>query len=49
MNVFSIEFVYMLPELIVGVVTRIFCYKEGILMETSVPCKFMSGIEYSVI
>ena len=34
MNVFSIEKVYMIPELTVGVVKWIFCYKEGILMET---------------
>ena len=34
MNLFSIEKVYLFPELTVGVVKRIFCYKEGILMET---------------
>ena len=35
MNLFSIENVLMFPELItVGVVKWIFCYKEGILMET---------------
>ena len=50
MNLFSIENVYLFPELTVGVVKRIFCYKEGILMETDLfPCKFMSDCEYSVI
>ena len=34
MNLFSIEFVYLFPEVTVGVVKWIFCYKEGILMET---------------
>ena len=34
MNLFLIENVYLLPELSVGVVKGIFCYKEGILMET---------------
>ena len=34
MNLFSIEIVYLFPEVIVGVVKWIFCYKEGILMET---------------
>ena len=34
MNLFSIEKVYLFPELIVIVVKWIFCYKEGILMET---------------
>ena len=33
MNLFSIEIVYLFPEVTVGVVKRIFCYKEGILME----------------
>ena len=33
MNIFSIENVYLFPELTVGVVKWIFCYKEGILME----------------
>ena len=33
MNIFSKENVYMFPELTVGVVKWIFCYKEGILME----------------
>ena len=34
MNLFSIENVYLLPEVTVAVVKWIFCYKEGILMET---------------
>ena len=34
MNLFSIEIVCMFPEGTVGVVKWIFCYKEGILMET---------------
>ena len=34
MNLFSIEIVYLFPEDTVGVVKWIFCYKEGILMET---------------
>ena len=34
MNLFSIEIVYLFPEATVGVVKWIFCYKEGILMET---------------
>ena len=34
MNLFSIEIVYLFPEVPVGVVKWIFCYKEGILMET---------------
>ena len=34
MNIFSIENVYLFPEITVGVVKLIFCYKEGILMET---------------
>ena len=34
MNLFSIEIVYLFPETTVGVVKWIFCYKEGILMET---------------
>ena len=33
MNIFSIENVYLSPELTVGVVKWIFCYKEGILIE----------------
>ena len=33
MNIFSIEIVYLFPELTVGVVKWIFCYIEGILME----------------
>ena len=34
MNIFSIENVYLFPELTVGVVKWIFCYKEETLMET---------------
>ena len=34
MNFYSIENIYLFPELTVGVVKWIFCYKEGILMET---------------
>ena len=34
MNSFFIENVYLFPELTVRVVKLIFCYKEGILMET---------------
>ena len=34
MNLFSIESVYLFPEVTVGVVKWTFCYKEGILMET---------------
>ena len=34
MNIFSLEKVYLFPELTVGVVQLIFCYKVGILMET---------------
>ena len=34
MNLFSIEYVYLFSELTVGVVKWIFCYKEGLLMET---------------
>ena len=34
MNLFSIEIVYLFPEVTVDVVKWIFCYKEGILMET---------------
>ena len=34
MNSFWIEIVYLFPEVTVGVVKWIFCYKEGILMET---------------
>ena len=48
MDLFSIENVYLFPEVTVGV-KWIFCYKEGILMETSVPSKFMLDTEYSVI
>ena len=33
MNLFSIEIVYLFPEVTVGVVKWIFCYKEGISME----------------
>ena len=34
MNLFSIEIVYLFPEVTVSVVKCIFCYKEGILMKT---------------
>ena len=34
MNIFSKEIVYLFPEVTVCVVKWIFCYKEGILMET---------------
>ena len=34
MNLFSIENVYLFPEVTVGVFKRICCYKEGILMKT---------------
>ena len=34
-NSFSIEIVYQFPEVTVGVGKWIFCYKEGILMETN--------------
>ena len=34
MNSFSLENVDLFPEFTVGVGKRIFCYKEGILMET---------------
>ena len=34
MNLVSIEIVYLCPEVTVGVAKWIFCYKEGILMET---------------
>ena len=34
MNLFSIENVYLFPEVTAGVVKWIFCYKEGILIET---------------
>ena len=34
MNLFSIEIAYLFPEVTVGVVKWIFCYKEGISMET---------------
>ena len=34
MNLFSIEIEYLFPEVTVGVIKWIFCYKEGILMET---------------
>ena len=34
MNLFSIEIVYLFPEVTVSVVNWIFCYEEGILMET---------------
>ena len=34
MNLFLIENVYLFPEVTVGVGKWIFCYKEGILIET---------------
>ena len=34
MNLFSIVNVYLFPEVTVGAVKWIFCYKEGTLMET---------------
>ena len=34
MNLFSIENVYLFLEITVSVVKWVFCYKEGILMET---------------
>ena len=34
MSLFSIEIVYLFLEVTVGVIKYIFCYKEGILMET---------------
>ena len=34
MNLFSIDNVYLFPEVAVGVVKWKYCYKEGILMET---------------
>ena len=34
MNLFSIEIVDLFPEINVVVVKLIFCYKEGLLMET---------------
>ena len=34
MNLFSIENAYLSPEVTVIVIKWIFCYKEGILMET---------------
>ena len=34
MDLISIEIVYLFPEVTVVVVKWIFCYKEGILMET---------------
>ena len=36
------------PEVIVGVVKRIFCYKEGIFIETDLFPANLSDIEYSV-
>ena len=44
MNLFSIKNVCLFPEVTVGVVKCIFCYKEGILMKT-----YPSDKEYSVI
>ena len=34
MNLFLIEIVYLFPEVTVSVIKWIFCYKEGISMET---------------
>ena len=34
MNLFSIKIVYLFPEVTVGGLKWIFCYKEEILMET---------------
>ena len=46
MNLFSIEIVYLFPEVTVGVVKWIFCYKEGILMETdpfpAIKCRILN-------
>ena len=44
MNLFSIEIVYLFPEFTVGVVKWIFCYKEGILMETDLFPAFLCQI-----
>ena len=50
MNLFSIEIVYLFPEVTVGVVKLIFCYKKmNFNGNRSVPINFMSDIEYSVI
>ena len=35
MNLFSIEIIYLFPEVAVSVVKWICCYKEGILMENA--------------
>ena len=41
MNLFSIENVYLFPEVAVGVVKWILCYEEGIFMETDLfPANF---------
>ena len=46
MNLFSTEIVYLFPEVTVGVVKWIFCYKGGILMETdlfpSILCRILN-------
>ena len=44
MDLFSIEIVYLFPEVTVGVVKLIFCYKEGILMETDPFPAILCGI-----
>ena len=44
MNIFSIENVYLLPELTVGVVQLIFCYKVGIIKETDLSPAFLCWI-----
>ena len=46
MNLFAIEIVYLFPEVTVGVVKWIFCYKEGILMETDPSPAILSRISY---
>ena len=49
MNLFSTEIVHLFQEVTVGVNKWIFCYKEGILMETDPFLGYMLDIEYSVI
>ena len=50
MNLFSIENVYLFPEVTVGVIKGIFCYKEeNFNGNRFVPSIFMSDMEYSVI
>ena len=50
MNLFSTEKAHLFLELTFSVIKYIFCYKEGIVMETDLyPPKNMSDIEYSVI